>query len=120
MPEVRLLDSSTGIQQILDEIWSSSLPEARQLAATIMKGAGLDELYGPSNSQTLIEGALCPEVGDGSVLQPGPFFRALEDCAARLEQSTDPAVVEFLAKEVRPLLENRDLFGAYSGLMIGG
>ena len=120
MAEINLLDPSLGIQQILDTLWSPALPEARQLASTAMNTVGLDELYAPSNAQTLIENALCPEVGDGSSLRPGTFFRKLGECAQVLQQSDDPKVRECLTGEIEPLLENRELFQAYSGLMIGG
>lgn len=119
---INLLDPSLGIQDILDPGLSASgqLPTARPLASSVLREAGLEELYSVSNAARLVEQTLCPEVGDGELLRPEVFAASLRDCFMILQGSDDPAVQEFLRNDLRLLLENRDLLQAYTGLMIGG
>ncbi|NCD25267.1 MAG: type III secretion protein, partial [Deltaproteobacteria bacterium] len=99
---------------------SGQLPTARPLASSVLREAGLEELYSVSNAARLVEQTLCPEVGDGELLRPEVFAASLRDCFMILQGSDDPAVQEFLRNDLRLLLENRDLLQAYTGLMIGG
>ena len=99
---VNLLDSGLGIQNILDPGSQTHMPEARPLASTVLREAGLDELYTRSGAQKQIEAALCPPVGDA------------------LKESRNPAVRTLVRDELGPLLENTELLRAYTGLMLGG
>jgi type III secretion protein X len=119
---INLLDPSLGIQDILDPGLSAAgqLPTARPLAVSVLREAGLDELYSASNAARLVEQALCPAVGDGDLLRPEVFAANLRECFMAMQESDNPAVQEFLRKDLRLLLENRDLLQAYTGLMIGG
>lgn len=118
-----LLDSSLGIQDILDTqrfSENAQLPRARPLAASVLREAGLEELYSPLNAGRLVEHALCPDVGDGELLRPEVFAAHLRECFMTLKDNGNPAVRAFLDTDLRLLLENRDLLQAYAGLMIGG
>ncbi|MDY0226422.1 type III secretion protein X [Desulfomicrobium apsheronum] len=117
-----LLDPSLGIQDIMDPGLSADgqLPQARPLAASVLREAGLEELYSPLNAARLVEQALCPDVGDGELLRPEVFAANLSESFEALKDSQNPEVRDFLNTDLRLLLENRDLLQAYTGLMIGG
>ena len=117
---INLLDPSLGIQNVMGMPEQTGLPRARELASNALNEAGLDELYAPSNAWQLMEQALCPDVGDGSLLSPEAFSETLHSCVSDLEGSTDPAVRDMLNQELVPLLQNGQLLQAYLGLMIGG
>ncbi len=118
---VNLLDPSLGIQNVIDSMKEPGLPAARELPVTALHDAGLEELYSPSNAQKAIEDALCPGVGDGTILTPTLFKEAIRSVAMDLDaEGCDPAVREMIDGELRPLLENQRLFEAYTGLLIGG
>lgn len=119
-PTINLLDPSLGIQHVMDMPDTGNLPRARELASNALSEAGFDELYAPSNARQLMERALCPDVGDGSLLAPEAFSGLLHGCVQALEGSSDPAVKDMVAHELRPLLQNGQLLQAYLGLMIGG
>jgi type III secretion protein X len=117
-----LLDPSLGIQDILDPglATDGQLPRARPLAASVLREAGLEELYSPQNAARLVEQALCPDVGDGELLRPEVFAANLRESFEALKDSQNPEVQDFLNTDLHLLLENRDLLQAYTGLMIGG
>ena len=117
---INLLDPSLGIQNVMDMPDPGTLPRARELASNALREAGLDELYAPSNAWQLMEQALCPDVGDGSMLSPEVFSDTLQSCVHDLQGCTDPAVKEMVSRELEPLLQNGQLLQAYLGLMIGG
>lgn len=121
MARINLLDLNLGIQNVMDSPGrASSLPRARQLAATALSEAGLDEMYAPSNAGRIMEDALRPEVGDGTLLEPGVFSANLARCADKLRKRGDAAAEELVREELLPLLENKKMLSAYIGLMIGG
>lgn len=119
---INLLDPSLGIQNILEQRLpdQSGMLTARPIAASILREAGLEELYSPVNAQRLVEETLCPDVGDGDLLLPDIFGTNLRKCTENLSESKDPAVRDLVEKELKPLLENKTLLNAYTGLMIGG
>lgn len=118
---IGIFDTSIGIQSVLaDELDNAGMPSARPLAATVMAEAGLEELYMPNNAGRMIEAALCPEVGDGKVLQPDVFTAALQESLTSLENSRDADVRAFVRKDLAPMLEDNALLQAYVGLMVGG
>ena len=117
---VNLLDSSLGIQHVMDMPDSPNLPRARELASNALSEPGLEELYAPGNAWQIVEQSLCPDVGDGSMLNPETFSGTLESCLHDLEGSQDPAVQAMLSEELVPLMQNGQLLQAYLGLMIGG
>ena len=119
-PINNLLDTSLGIQNVMDMPDIANLPRARELASNALSEPGLEELYAPGNARQLVEQALCPDVGDGSMLNPETFSGTLASCLHELEGSADPAVQEMLSQELKPLLQNGQLLQAYLGLMIGG
>ena len=104
---INLLDPGLGIQNIMDPGTAGHLPDARPLASSAMREAGLDA-------------ALCPPVGDGSLLQPELFHMELQGALTALRDSDKPAVRAFVRDELAPLLENTELLRAYTGLMVGG
>lgn len=116
-----LLNPSLGIETVMEPGQSAAgLPQARPLAANVLREAGLEELYAPQSAARLIEQALCPDVGDGELLRPEVFATHLKECFVALQSSDDPVVQNFLNADLRLLLENRELLQAYTGLMIGG
>ena len=121
MPQsINLLDPSLGIQNVMEMPESGSLPHARELAVSVLREAGLDELYAPVNTRLLTEQALCPDVGDGTVLTPERFSSTLKGCVESLKDVDDPVVQSMINQDLKPLLENGQLLQAYAGLMIGG
>ncbi len=125
MSGVSLLNSSLGIQSVMDampsqEGLSQGMMQARPLATTVIHEAGLDEVYSPATAESLLQKALCPDVGDGEMLQPEVFRANLKASMEDLSMSRDPAVREFLKQDLNPLLENNELLQAYTGLMVGG
>ncbi len=122
MPSVslNLLDPNLGIQNVMDAGSGAHMPEARPLAATVLREAGLDELYSFKAAEKQLDAALCPSVGDGSILQPEIFQSELKGGLNALKDSRSPAVRIFVRDELAPLLENTELLKAYTGLMLGG
>ena len=94
MPSINLLDPSLGIQAIMESPAAArgGIPEARPLASNVLREAGLEELYSPSNAHRLVEQALCPDAGDGDILRPEVFSGNLAGCLEALKDSEDPAV----------------------------
>ena len=117
---INLLDPGLGIQTILDAGQSERLPDARPLASSPMREAGLDELYAGQRMEQAIDDALLPPVGDGSLLQPDVFRAELRSSLETLRESKEPAVRAFVRDELTPLMENADLLRAYTSLMVGG
>lgn len=121
MPDsLRLLDGHLGIQGVLDARDMPRMPEARPLPSTALREAGLEELFGTPTTNKFLEQALCPSVGDGSILQPAEFSAALKDALESLKNSTRPEVRSLLSGEIAPLLENETLMQVYTGLLVGG
>ena len=122
MPSVslNLLDPNLGIQNVMDSGSGARMPDARPLASTVLREAGLDELYQQGAAEKQLVAALCPPVGDGSILQPEIFQAELRGGLEALKDSRDPAVRAFVRDELAPLLENTELLKAYTGLMVGG
>lgn len=120
MNKVSLLDASMGIQSILDAPDTARLPESRQMVSTVLRPLGIEGLYTPSTLRSTVEAALHPAVGDGEVLRPEEFSSCIRSCATALRHAPEAAARELVEKELDPLLENKDLLQAYTGLMIGG
>ena len=91
---INLLDPGLGIQNIMDPGTAGHLPDARPLASSAMREAGLDELYNSRKAAQQLEAALCPPVGDGSLLQPELFHMELQGAltgyATELMEKDDP------------------------------
>ena len=119
---IDVFNPSLGIQTLMDtpEMTGQHMPQARPLASNMLFQAGLEELYRPSNARSLVEEALCPEVGDGEILCPDVFSDNLGGCLEECETSENPILTELAEKELRPLLENKMLLRAYVNLMMGG
>ncbi len=118
---IGIFDTSVGIQNVLlDELENATMPKAKPLAANVLSEAGLDELYMPRNAARMIEGALCPEVGDGKILRPDIFSDLLRNGLESLRESKNPDVRAFVRKDLAPMLEDATLLQAYTGLMVGG
>ncbi len=118
---VNLLDPNLGIQRILDPgSQASHLPQARPLASSAAREAGLDELYCNRRAERQLEAVLCPVTGDGSLLQPDTFQAELRGSLEALRGSDKAAVRVFVRDELAPLLDNTELLKAYMGLMVGG
>ena len=121
MPDpLRLLDGNLGIQGVLDAQDMPRMPEARPLPSTALREAGLEELFGATTTNKFLEHALCPSVGDGTVLQPAEFSACLKASLEALKDNRQPEVRSFDSGELAPLLENETLLQAYSGLLVGG
>lgn len=118
--KVNLLDSSLGIQNIMDTGTAGALPKAENLAASVLYEAGLEDLYAPKNYAQIIEESLSPSTGDGQLLRPAVFSRNLDQCIGKMQASSDEFVRRTVSAELVPLQENKALLQAYCGLMIGG
>ncbi|MBP3731137.1 MAG: type III secretion protein [Mailhella sp.] len=117
---IDLLSPSFGIQEIMDMPDLGQLPGARELASSALNEAGLEELFSQGNTRQKVELALCPDVGDGSILNPQRFQGVLDSIVADAGKNDDPALVFAVEKELIPLQQNKALLQAYLGLMIGG
>ncbi|MFI3272812.1 MAG: type III secretion protein [Pseudomonadota bacterium] len=125
MSSINILSSSLGIQTVMDSMpsqegLSQGMMQARPLATTVIREAGLEEVYNPATAESLMQKALCPDVGDGEMLQPEVFRANLKASMEDLSLSRDPAVRDFVKQDLGPLLENNELLQAYTGLMVGG
>ena len=114
------LNPDIGIQSILVPDERTHMPSSQPLPATAIRETGLNELYSVSNTDKILEQALCPKVGDGTILKPAVFNDCLKNAFAILQDNPQPAVQSFVRNELGPLLENESLLRAYSGLLIGG
>lgn len=121
MARINLLDLNLGIQNVMDSP-GRHLPCRGPATGRPpqLSEAGLDEMYAPSNAGRIMEDALRPEVGDGTLLEPGVFSANLARCADKLRERGDAAAEELVREELLPLLENKKMLSAYIGLMIGG
>ena len=117
---VDLLAPSLGIQDVMEMASPSQLPRARELAASALNEAGLEELFAPGNMRQVVELALCPDVGDGEMLNPQRFQETISAVVRDLSGDGDEAVRAMLSSELVPLQQNRALLDAYLGLMVGG
>ena len=118
---IGIFDTSIGIQNVLqDETNNVGMPTAKQLAANLMAGIGLEELYLPKNAALMIEDALLPAVGDGKVLRPDIFAANLRGIQSALENSRNEDIRAFVRKDLAAILEDNALLQAYAGLMVGG
>lgn len=120
MSNVNLFDSRLGIQDVLQHTSSDTLPEAKQIASNIVRDISLEDVYTNLNFMNAVNELICPDVGDGRILQPGEFSYILESCIHELKNSDDPKVQALVSDVLIPLLENEELLDAYMGLMVGG
>lgn len=120
MSKVNLLDANLGIQSVLHAPDGGRLPEARQLVSTVLRPLGMEALYAPRTLRSTVEQALHPNVGDGEMLRPEEFSASLRRCAHILGDASEESVRRLVREELEPLLENKELLHAYTGLMIGG
>lgn len=122
MPSTDLLDSSPGIQIIMESPTAThgGAPEARSLASSVLREAGLEELYPSCNAHYLVEQAFCPDAGDGDILCPEVFSDNLAGCLEALKDSDDLAVRALADGELVLLLQNKEFLNTYVGLMIEG
>ena len=104
----------------MDTSQADRLPDARPLASSPMREAGLEELYEGRHMDQLVSAALLPAVGDGSILQPDVFHAELRGSLDALRDSREPAVRAFVRDDLAPLMDNADLLKAYTTLMVGG
>ncbi len=115
-----LLDPSIGIQHVMDVPDTGKLPSAKEIASNVLREAGLEELYRPTNARTETEALLVPDVGDGHMLAPDVFSNVLTQIVQKCSSSTDPDIRTMVDQELIPLLQNSELLQIYQGLMIGG
>ncbi len=120
MSNINLFDSTLGIQNILNETNYDNLPQAKQIAASIIREAGMENIYEAKDFKKLVENLVCPSVGDGEILKPYNFSRALTSLADGLKNTSNYNVQDFLKNDLFPLLENEDLLRTYCGLMVSG
>ncbi len=119
-PIQNLLNPSIGIQDLLPMPEASKLPQAKELASSVLQESSLESLYGAVNTRSNAEAFLCPDVGDGRVVSPEVFQSELTALVAKLQKSDNPKVKALLESEILPLLQNGMLLSAYRGLMLGG
>ena len=117
---IDILSPNLGIQNILSSPEQNHMPDARPLASTVLREAGMDELYNHNTADRLLNELISPSVGDGSILQPAVFQSELKSSLNSLRSCDDPRVQAFLRDELQPLLDNTELLKAYEGLMVGG
>ncbi len=115
-----ILDTNLGIQDVLPSLDTQSMPGARPLPQTSIREAGLEALFHATTTSSLLESALTPNVGDGTILTPAIFSETLRSCCSTLKDVKNPDVHSFVAGELEPLIENEDLLQAYAGLLVGG
>lgn len=115
-----LWNPALGIGELLPAAKDASLPQPRELGASTLSETGLETLFSAVNSRTAVESYLCPDVGDGTVVAPEVFEATLEALVRKLQTSENLKLRALAEKELVPLLENKALFSAYRGLMLGG
>ncbi len=122
MKSISLLDASIGIGTILgpQETPETTIPQSRSLASTSLTTTSLEATYAPSNIQTVLEEAICPDAGDGGLLIPSVFSSNLQKCKENLSQSNQIEIQNFLQHDLDPLIDNEALLKMYVSLMIEG
>lgn len=127
-PIQTLLNPSIGIADMMPMPSDERLPQLRELATSVLQETGLESLYGAVNARTVVQGLLCPNVGDGTLVNPDVFSAQMKGIRERLREreknkgkgKDDPRVTDLLENEIEPLMQNEALFTAYSNLMVGG
>lgn len=122
MTRTSILDSQLGIATIrrADPLTQEPMPRSRTLAMNTLTTTSMEATYTPTNIQTVLEAAICPETGDGEMLVPTVFSTNLHNCKKNLEESEQIEIQNFLKKDLQPLLENESLLRMYVALMIEG
>ncbi len=123
MKRMTLLDAQVGIGNILEPLTPGeqvSMPNAQPLGVNTLSITSMEATYAPHNIQTILEAAICPETGDGSLLIPAIFSSNLQACKLNLQNSDYYEIQNFLKKDLEPLLENQALLQMYVNLMIEG
>lgn len=117
-----LFNPALGIDELLPAPEADLLPQAKDLAASILRESTLETLYGPVNSRTAFERLLCPELGDGRTVTPEGFCEDLASLAEKLRKRADtsPEAAALLKEDLEPLQVNGLLLTAYRNLMVGG
>lgn len=118
--KIDLLDSSLGIETFLQSSQQVELPKPQSLVFSAFKEDGLQELYLPKNYGQQVEEALCPQTGDGEMLQPEVFSQSLLHCLEKIKTNENMESLRLVQEDLEILLENKELLRAYCGLMIGG
>ena len=109
---INLLDPGLGIQNIMDPGRQGHLPDARPLASSAMREAGLDELYNSRKAAQQLEAAPLSAVG-GPSLQPELFHMELQGALTALRDGDKPAVRAFVRDELRRCWRYRIAPGLY-------
>ncbi len=120
MRGINLFDPNLGIQSIIENQDNYKLPAAKQFATPNIYDASLESTYNLPNIQSMIEDAVCPDMGDGEIVRGDVLSAVLHTCALELKNSSDADVQDFLRNDLFPLLENEDLLRTYYNLMLGG
>ena len=115
-----ILNSSVGIQELLQMPPESGLPKAKDLATSMLQQTGLEGLFSANGARTAAEELICPNVGDGTLVSPEVFSNLLESLVKKLKASPNAKVRTMAEKELVPLMQNSMLLSAYRGLMLGG
>ena len=121
MPSINLLDPSLGIQAIMESPAAArgGIPEARPLAANVLREAGVEELYSPSNAHRLVEQAP-PGCGRRRHPPPGGVFRQPRGIAWSLQGFRRSAVRALVDGALPCCFKTRNSSTPDMGLMIGG
>ncbi len=120
MRGINLFDPDLGIQSVLENQDNYKLPGAKQFATPSTYDTSLEAVYNLSNTKSMLEDAVCPDMGNGEIVRSDVFSNSLERCALAHKNSKDQDVQDFLKKDLYPLLENEGLLRTYYNLMLGG
>lgn len=119
-PVQNLLNTSIGIQSLLQMPDAAGLPNPVDTPASVLSQSGLEKLFGRRNARSSAEELLCPDIGDGRVVSPEVFESHLTAIVAKLQASDNPKIKALLENEILPIMQNGMLLSAYRGLMLGG
>jgi hypothetical protein len=118
---IDILNSSIGLQAILEPASRQDrLPDPLAMANNTINERGLEKLFDLTSSTQFIDLALRPDIFKDDLLRPYVFKQNLQEAYDELKSSRHPDVRKFVRQDFNDLLEDRDLFETYLGLLMSG
>ncbi|MDR3205414.1 MAG: hypothetical protein LBV23_11870 [Deltaproteobacteria bacterium] len=116
-----ILDPRLGVQSILPPAEEAShLPSARPIAVNVMAEGSVAELGKLNDFSTIIRESFAPIAFQSEWLRPDVLGRNLAKARKTLKKSRNPDVRRFVRDDFDSLMDDVELYNAYSGLLVEG
>lgn len=115
-----ILNSSIGLEGILDHAFDNHLPEAKELVRNLSPDVKVQELYRGNGFNSQVANSFFFKLNNKNLLQPPCMKRALEDLEEKLKEISDEDIASFLKNDLQPLLDNTQLLNSYLNMMVNG